>query len=289
MEGYYWRFWDPSSGRVLIVLCGVCRAPGGSWAVIALAAHPGGFVRWVNAPHAAADPGRLGAAAWDGEPILRGSERRLAVDLGPDARLEAVLEGRTGWPRRAFGGLGPAQVVPGLPQYWHPHLLGAHVRGEAAVGGETIDLAGFSSYAEKNWGGAFPGEWWWGQAGFGGGALAAFAGGRLGGPLAATAIAVRAGGEVLRFAAPLAVVSAETGGGAWRLRARSARARVLLEGEALHPPHVLPVPVAAERRAVMRSEHHLAGRVRAVVRRGSRVLLREETDLAGLEHGTPRS
>jgi hypothetical protein len=78
------------------------------------------------------------------------------------------------------------------------------------------------------------------------------------------------------------------GGGAWRLRGRSAGARVLLEGEAGDsPPHVLPVPVVAERRAVLRSEHHLSGRMRVVVRRGRRVLLREESALAALEHGTP--
>jgi hypothetical protein len=304
MEGYYWRLWDPGTGRSVMALCGVCQAAGRPWAVVALAAHPGGFVRWVNAAAAWADPAGLGVAAWneadpaaggghapptaEGEAVLRGSSHRLAVDLGPDARLDAVLERRLGWPRRAFGGLGPAQVVPGLPQYWHPHLLGARVRGSAVLGGETLDLDGWEAYAEKNWGGAFPGEWWWGQAGFGGGTLAAFAGGRLGGPLAASAIVVRvADGSVLRFAPPTAVVTAEAGGGAWRLRARSARHRVLLEGEAAAPPHILPVPVPAERRAVMRSEHHLGGRLRAVVHRGHRTVLREESALAGLEHGTP--
>jgi hypothetical protein len=318
MEGYYWRIWDPASGRSVMALCGVCRAADGPWAVVALAAHPGGFVRWVNAGAAWADPAGLGVAAWDepgalagavraarageaagageaatgeaatGEALLRGSSRRLAVDLGPDARLDLLLEGRVGWPRSAFGGLGPAQVVPGLPQYWHPHLLGARVRGSAVLGGTELDLEGWAAYAEKNWGGTFPGEWWWGQAGFGGGALVAFAGGRLGGPFAATAIVVRAaGGAVLRFAPPGAVVTAEAGGGAWRLRARSARHRVLLEGEATAAPLVLPVPVPAERRAVLRSEHHLGGRLRAVVHRGRRTLLRDESTLAGLEHGTP--
>jgi tocopherol cyclase len=307
MEGYYWRLWDGATGRSVMALCGVCRAVDGPWAVVALAARPGGFVRWVNAGSAWADPAGLGVAAWHepgeptapahqrtaagqaaGEAVLRGSSRRLAVDLGPDARLDVVLEGRIGWSRRAFGGLGPAQVVPRLPQYWHPHLLGARVRGSAVLGGDTLDLEGWEAYAEKNWGGTFPGEWWWGQAGFGGGALVAFAGGRLGGPFAATAIVVRtAGGDVLRFAPPGAAVTAETGGGVWRLRARSPRHRVLLEGEATAPPLVLPVPVPAERRAVLRSEHHLGGRLRAVVHHGRRTLLREESTLAGLEHGTP--
>ena len=84
MEGYYWRLTDPASGRCIVALCGVCRAPDGPWAVVALASHPPGFVRWSNAASAAAEPDGLGAAAWerDGAPVLRGSERRIAVDLG---------------------------------------------------------------------------------------------------------------------------------------------------------------------------------------------------------------
>jgi hypothetical protein len=299
MEGYYWRLSDPASGRCIVALCGVCRARGrgapagvapGTWAVVALAAHPGGFARWRDAARATADPGALGAAAWDdgGAPALRGSERRIAVDLGPDARLEAVLEGRAGWPRRAFGGLGPAHAVPGLPQYWHPAVLGARVSGEAVLGGETVALDGWDGYVEKNWGGAFPGEWWWGQAALGDGASAAFAGGRLGGPLTATAVAVRtADGQVVRFAPPAGLVVAEAGGGEWRLRGRTPRWSVLLEGEAAGAPHMLPVPVPAERRAELRSEHHLAGRMRVVLRKGRRVALRASSAVAGLEHGRP--
>lgn len=315
MEGYYWRLWDPGSGRVVIALCGVCRDAGGApWAVVALAAHPGGLVRWVAAQRASADADGLACAAFDdmaGTAVLRGSPRRLAVDLGPGARLEASFEGREPWPRRSLTALGPAQIVPGMAQYWHPHLLTARARGEADLGGapvpggpdphgaaehrgEAVSLDGWEAYAEKNWGSAFPPEWWWGQAGFGGGVMAAFAGGRLapvvlpgGGRLAATSLIVRAGGEVLRFVAPTALVRAEAGGGAWRIRARSARHSAELEGDAAGPPHVLPVPVPAERRAIMRSDHHLAGRARLILRRGGRILAREETELAALEHGTP--
>ncbi|HET8952235.1 MAG TPA: tocopherol cyclase family protein [Solirubrobacteraceae bacterium] len=289
MEGYYWRLSDPGSGRCIVALCGVCRAAdGGSWAVVALAAHPGGFVRWRNAPAAAAEPDALGATAWedDGTPVLRGSERRIAVDLGPDARLEATLEGRAAWPLR-LSAVGLAQAVPGLPQYWHPAVLGARVRGEAMLGGERVVLDGWDAYVEKNWGGSFPGEWWWGQAALGDGAMAAFAGGRLGGPLAAGAVVVRAGGAVVRFAPPGALVTASAGGGEWRLRGRSPLWTVSLEGDAASAPHILPVPVPAERRAVMRSEHHLAGRMRVVLRRGRRVVLRASSGVAGLEHGTP--
>jgi hypothetical protein len=288
MEGYYWRFTDPAGGRCVIALCGVCRSPRGPWAVVALAAHPGGAVRWIDAPSAAADPDALGMAAWDGEAtVLRGSARRVAVDLGPEARLEAVLEGRVEWPRRAFGALGPAHAVPALPQYWHPHLLGARVRGEARIGGETVDLDGFEAYSEKNWGAAFPGEWWWGHATLGPSAAIAFAGGGLAGPVAATAAVLRVGTDVVRFGAPSALVRASAGGGAWSVRARSPRWSLEVEGEGAGPPHVLPVPVPAERRSVLRSQHHLAGRVRVVARRGRRVVLREESALAGLEHGLP--
>ena len=288
MEGYYWRFADAASDRAVIVLCGVCRAPDGPWALVALAGHPGAFVRWVVAERARADPDGLGVEAWgDGAPILRGSPDRLAVDLGAGARLEASFADRAGWPRRTFAALGPAQLAPRLPQYWHPHMLAARVTGSARLGGEEVDLAGTDAYAEKNWGAAFPDEWWWGQAALGGGALVAFAGGRLRGALSASAIVVRlGGGAVVRLAPPAAVVSAQAGGGAWHLRARSARHRVLLEGEG-GAPHILPVPVAAERRAILRSEHHLAGRLRVRVRRGARTLLDEESGLAGLEHGTP--
>jgi len=47
--------------------------------------------------------------------------------------------------------------------------------------------------------------------------------------------------------------------------------------------------VPAERRAVLRSEHHLAGRMRVELRRGGRMVLRAESALAGLEHGLPGS
>src|SRR5215207_1235071 len=42
MEGYYWRLVHPEAGWVIVWLCGVCQGYGGSWATVALAAHPGG-------------------------------------------------------------------------------------------------------------------------------------------------------------------------------------------------------------------------------------------------------
>ena len=51
--------------------------------------------------------------------------------------------------------------------------------------------------------------------------------------------------------------------------------------------HSASTGAAAERRGVLRSEHHLAGSLRVVLRRGRRVHFRGESELAGLEHGLP--
>ena len=146
MEGHFWRLTRPAGGEVVIVIAAVCRdGRGRRWGMAALAAHPGGVVHAVTVD--AAD------------------ERSLRVDLGPDARLDATFADALPWPRRAFGALGPAHVVPGLSQYWHPWLLRARVSGSARLGDETIDLDGAVAYAEKNWGaGGMPPAWWWGQA-----------------------------------------------------------------------------------------------------------------------------
>jgi hypothetical protein len=284
-EGYYWRFTDAAAGRVVIVLCGACRDAAGTWGVVALAAHPEGLVRSHLVPTARVDPRRLGVEAGD---VLRGTESGLRVDLGPEAQLDVALREPRTWPRRGFGGTGPAQSVPGLPQYWHPHLLGARVDGEARVGGTAIDLSGATAYAEKNWGPAFTEHWWWGQAqGFpGADACVAFAGGRIAlGPVAAapTAVVVRVEDRVLRLAPPFARMSAAVGAAGWRVRARAARWAVDLEGEAAGAPAVLPVPVPGERQVEDRSHQYLAGRLGVSVRRGRRTVFTGESRLAGLE------
>ncbi len=107
-----------------------------------------------------ADPGRFGVRA---EEALVADAGGLRVDLGPDARLEVAIGERRDWPRRAFGALGVAQAVPGLHQYWHPHLLGGRAVGTARLGGAEVALDA-AAYAEKNWGAAFSDHWWWGQA-----------------------------------------------------------------------------------------------------------------------------
>jgi hypothetical protein len=270
-EGYYWRLTDAAAGRVAIALCGVCRDAAGPWAIVALATD--GIVRSRLEP--------LAEVSFRGVDVRAGtslsaSAEHLRADLGPDARLELRFEERVEWPRRAFGGIGPAQIVPGLPQYWHPHLLGARVTGSG--------WDGASAYAEKNWGPRFTEHWWWGQAqGFAeADACVAFAGGRvLGG--APTAVVVRLEDRVLRLAPPFAALTSAVGEAGWRVRARSARWSVELEGEAAGAPAVLPVPVPEERRVEDRSQQYLAGRLSVRLRRGRRVVWAGESGLAGLE------
>jgi Tocopherol cyclase len=284
MEGYYWRFADPAEGWAVAVLAGVCRAADGAWAMITLAAEPGGVARTEIAPLARPHPHTLGV---DAGALLSAGPDGVRVRLGPDAWLDAALTRQRNWPRRAWGALGPAQAVPGLGQYWSPHLLGARVTGEARVGGRTLDLAGALAYAEKNWGAAFARHWWWGQAWLEEEAGVAFAGGRLrlGAP---TALVAWTPAGLIRLAPPLARTTAGAGGGRWRVHAASPRWTVELEGEAAEPPLRLPVPLPAQRRLEPRSDHHLRGRLAVTVSRARRTYLRGETTLAGLEEGRPR-
>ena len=207
LEGHFWRITQPRTGTVVVVILAICRDAGGRpWAMASLAAHPGGAVRSATLPAAWGAPRGLALRAGD---AFAADERSLRVDLGPDARLEVSFAEPLAWPRRAFGALGPAHVVPGLSQYWHPWLLRARVSGSARVGDETIDLEGAVAYAEKNWGaGGMPPAWWWGHAhGFDRpDVCVAFAGGRAGlGPLrtTATALVVAVGDEVRTVVRPL--------------------------------------------------------------------------------------
>ena len=293
MEGYYWRFTDSQAGRVVIALCGLCAADDGDWALVALAAHPDGIVRHRIVPRATADQLGYGVAAGS---VLSATEGRLQVDLGPGARIDASLARRRGWPHKMFGGLGPAQAVPGLGQYWHPHLLGAAVSGAAELGPSRVSLDAATAYAEKNWGSAFAEHWWWGQAhGFEDpGVCVAFAGGRVAlpvGTVAPTSVVVAVGDDVVRLAPPLARVTASVGADAWRVRARRGGLSVRIAAEAAdHPfPALLPVPVVSERRAVLRSRQLLAGRLELEVRRGGRLLFAGTSPLAGLERPAPHA
>ncbi|MGN6132557.1 MAG: tocopherol cyclase family protein [Nocardioidaceae bacterium] len=290
MEGYFWRFTDPASGRVLIALNGVNRARDGHWSTLGLAAHPSGFLRTLAHPHGSADPHRLGAYAGV---AFRGEPDRLRVDLGPDAQVDVHIEQPVPWPRRRFGGSSGFHSVPALNQYWHPWLLGGTARGTAVVGDEEWSLDGAHVYAEKNWGrGGFPDAWWWGQAHFDEpGACVAFAGGQVvAGPLRTTVTALVVllpDGTLVRLGNPVtSPVHADVSDEHWRLRGRNARWTVTVEAHApLAAAHVLPVPLPAEHRNVPGAIEHLAGDLRVEVHRHRKRVWAGETTLAALEHG----
>src|SRR4051794_17219557 len=297
MEGYFWRITHVPSGTVLVVLAGVNRDGGGqTWGTVGLAAHPGGFARSVAVDEATGALRGIGVwAGEDGRTSLRASDAGLARDLRPDARLDAHFADAVGWPAGgAFGGIGAAQSIPGLSQYWHPHMLGGRVSGSARIGGREIDLDGATIYGEKNWGrGGFPPAWWWGQAhGFErDDVCVAFAGGRAGiGGLKglSTSLGVRIGDAVVRAVRPLPPMSVDVGYRGWHFRARTARHTIELEGQANGtPPHALPIPIAAERRNLEgAAAQYLASEVRLHVRRGRRTLFSGESALAGLERGS---
>jgi hypothetical protein len=245
-------------------------------------------VRVATTRTAWADPLGLGVRA---EGALVADRERLRVDLGPDAWIDVALGERRDWPRRAFGALGPAQALPGLHQYWHPHLLGGRAVGRARLGGAEVALDA-AAYAEKNWGAAFSDHWWWGQAFPDADACVAFAGGRIRlGPVPAapTAAVVRVGSELVRLGPPFASMAAAASDGAWRIRGRSASHSVLIEGEADGTATAsLPVPLPEQRALEPRSRQVLAGRLAVTLWRGRRLLYRGESALAGLEHGTSR-
>lgn len=268
MEGAFWRFTHAASGRTAIVLHGASRGPRGPWSLVAVATHPGGELRWAI-----------------GDDLLDAAPERLRVRL-PGATVDATWTADRPWPHRAFGALGPAQSVPWLGQYWHPHLLRGSARGTLALGGDTWALEGATVYSERNWGSRFAEHWWWGQAhDLGDGAVcAAFAGGRLFGQ-APTALVVALEDRLIRLSPPLSAITTSVAPGAWRVRAGG----VELEAEAdPAAAHLLPVPVAAEHRAELRSHQHLAGRLALTVRRRGGLVFRGESHLAGLERGAPQ-
>ncbi len=277
MEGYYWRL-VTDSGRVVIALCGVT----GDTALVALASSPGG-VTWRTGGPARLDRHGLGV---DAGGLLVADGSRLRVDLGAAERLDAVITG-AGWPRR-LSGLGLGGMVPGLSQYWHPHVLGGRAEGTLTLGGHQGAFTG-TAYAEKNWGPGFPERWWWGEA-HDGEVTAAFAGGtvRLG-PLRlrATTVVVVVGGRVVQLALPLAVAGARVRDGAWQVRGRDAVHRVAIDADAgTAPPLRLPVPPRAAGGAVTHVDQFARGVMRVRLWRGRRLLVDREIAPAGLEHGT---
>ena len=290
MEGYFWRFTDAAAGRAIVALCGVNRHPDGDWATVALAAHPGGFVRSAVVPDAAAAADRLHVRAGD---ALVADESSLRVDLGPDARLHVRLDRTIGWSLRLGAG-GIFSAVPFLNQYWHPHVLGGSASGSVTAGADQWELDGAGVYAEKNWGRGFPLRWWWGEAhdfeGAAGEVCVAFSGGVLSlGPIAVTVggVVARVGDEVIRLTPPTALVRSQVDieRDRWQVDARGRRHRVAVTGWGVGAPHILPVPLPAERRNVDTDVEHLGGRIHLRVQARGRRLFDGASPLAGLEHG----
>jgi hypothetical protein len=289
LESYFWRIVDPGRRRVVLAGATVCRdRRHGTWASVVLAAlgPRGGRFLAHDIAGASADPGRLSVRVGDG--LLDADADGVRVALGPHATLDAAFDAPRRWSRRSLGALGVAHVLPGLSQYWHPHLLGAEVRGSARLGDErSTPLDGATAYGEKNWGrGGFPPAWWWGQGFVGPDTCVVFAGGVLqAGPAraAATALVVRHEDRLLVLGPPFAAVRTRTGGGRWRIDARAPGTRAVLTGTAPGEPFVLPVPVPGERRTAPLSHQHQDGRMELVLD-GSAPLA---GGLAGLERGGP--
>lgn len=290
MEGWFWRFTDAAAGRVVVALCGVNRHPAGDWATVAIAAHPGGVVRSAVVAPAGADADRFAVRAGADGDTFDAGPGHVRVHVG-DATLDVTLPDIVGWPLRLGGG-GVFSALPWLGQYWHPHVLGGQVEGGLTVAGETWDLDRCTVYAEKNWGAGFPERWWWGQAdAFGGDDVCvAFGGGRLqAGPVGfdVGGCVVRLGARVVRFAPPGALVRTTVADGCWTVRARRPGWQLDIAGDGDgHQPHVLPVPVPAERRNVDTDLEHLAGHMHVTVRRRGAVVFDGTSHLAGLELGT---
>jgi tocopherol cyclase len=98
---------------------------------------------------------------------------------------------------------------------------------------------------------------------------------------------VALGREVLRLVSPPAPLRVAVDERGWRLQGRTARHHVEIHGHADGTaPHLLPVPVPAERRRRDGlSAMHLAGALHLRVRRGGRTLFDGTSALAGLERG----
>jgi tocopherol cyclase len=290
MEGWFWRLTDSASGRVVVALCSVNKNRDGDWATVAVALHPGGIVRSAALDGAETDRSHFAVDAGT-EPTgrLAAEINRLRIDLD-DIHLDLRFADPFVWPK-ALGGGGLFSSVPFLNQYWHPYRLGGKASGTVEFNGATWSFDGAPLYAERNWGAGFPERWWWGQAhDFAGADVSvAFSGGLLQlGPIRrdVTGVVVRLGDRVVRMTPP-ALVRSQVSDGRWTVRARTPRYQIELDGDSAGlDPHVLPVPLPAERRNVDTDFEHLAGRLQCTVRKFGRVVFDGTCELAGLEVGS---
>ena len=289
MEGWFWRVSDQASGRSLIALCSINRHDGGDWSTTAVAVHPGLTVNAAALSSARAQESPFCVTAGDEADRFTVDTDRVRFELG-DLKLSMEFTDQVRWPK-AFGGGGIFSAIPFLNQYWHPYYLGGRASGTVEYGGQNWTFDGAKLYAERNWGAGFPLRWWWGQAhDFGDDDVCvAFSGGLLSlGPIArdVNGIVVRIGSKVIRMTPPV-LVRSRVGDNQWFLRGRSPRYEIVLEGDGRHlPPHVLPVPLPAERRNIDTDFEHLGGRLRCTVRERGRLLFDGTSELAGLEVGS---
>ena len=94
---------------------------------------------------------------------------------------------------------------------------------------------------------------------------------------------VRIGDEVLRFAPPLSSVRSSTDGTRWEVTARDHRCNLRLVDVGPGDPHVLPVPIPAERRNVDTDFEYLAAHM--TIKLTGAVRYSGESHLAGVETG----
>jgi len=267
----------------------VNRQPTGDWSTAAVGVHPGLIVRSGALGNARALQSPFSVSAGDDSGNFTVSTDRVRFELG-DLRLNMEITDRFAWPK-AFGGGGVFSAIPFLNQYWHPYCLGGKASGTVEYGDESWTFDGAKVYAERNWGKGFPLRWWWGQAhDFGGDDVCvAFSGGLLSlGPIArdVNGIVVRVGKKVIRMTPPV-LVRSEVGDNQWLIRGKSARYEIEIEGDGRHlPPHVLPVPLPAQRRNIDTDFEHLGGRLRLTVRESGRLLFNGTSELAALEVGS---
>jgi tocopherol cyclase len=269
----------------------VNRHPDRDWSTAAVALHPGDVVRAaaLDHPHTSDSPFELTAGTSRNASFLASFDT-LRVDLD-DVHLDLRFADSYDWPK-AFAGGGIWSSVPFLNQYWHPYRLGGTVTGSVELPSSTLALGGAKLYTERNWGSGFPERWWWGQAhDFGDDDVSvAFSGGLLAlGPIQRDVggIVVRIDDRVIRLTPPTAWVTSRLGERRWTMRATSLRYQVELCGDGSDlAPHVLPVPLPAQRRNIDTDFEHLAGRLHCIVRRLGRVIFEGHSDLAGLEVGS---
>ena len=290
MEGWFWRLTDSVSGRVVVALCSVNKNRDGDWATVAVALHPGGIVRSAALDGAETELSRFVVrAGTDPTACVDARIDRLRIDLD-DLHLDLRFADPFLWPK-AFGGGGIFSSIPFLNQYWHPYRLGGKASGTVEFSDETWSFDGALLYAERNWGAGFPERWWWGQAhDFGGADISvAFSGGLLAlGRVRrdVTGVVVRIGDRVIRLTPP-ALVRSHVSDGRWTVRGRTLRYQIELDGDGAGlDPHVLPVPLPAERRNVDTDFEHLAGRLHCTVREFGRVVFDGTCELAALEIGS---